>query len=246
MNDNDTNLIIKFLENDLNDREVDEFKSKYGHNAEFTHEVNEQAKIHIAFEAAARINAEQEHHDLVFQSGNLAEVEKTKSRFTINTGWTLRIAAGVMALIGLSIGINFLIKPGLSTDDLFSLYYKNTTISEDSRSFAGEQNGAYMQFLQESDAEIDEYLKDFPSPAEIHKFALFLMDQKRFTAAASAFKQILDNNDKNFQESSQWYLGLCYLKLVEIDKAKRVFQSIVNNPLHEFYGNSKKILKKIN
>jgi hypothetical protein len=63
--------------------------------------------------------------------------------------------------------------------------------------------------------------------------------------AASFFKKILVVNqtaiNKYYQEESEFYLALAYLKLSNTKKAGTLLQSIQSNPAHPYYKDAKKI-----
>ena len=70
------------------------------------------------------------------------------------------------------------------------------------------------------------------------------MEIKEYAEANKKFNKIIDQKANAFIESAQWYLGLCYLKTEESDKAREIFVSIANS--ESFYKkDAKRILKKM-
>ncbi len=71
------------------------------------------------------------------------------------------------------------------------------------------------------------------------------MELNHYTKANENFRKIIDHKENVFIESAQWYLGLCYIKTGEIDKAKDIFESIdANNGYYK--KEAHKVLKKLN
>ncbi len=52
------------------------------------------------------------------------------------------------------------------------------------------------------------------------------LETERYQNAQNSFTGIIDHNDNLFIEHAEWYLGLCYLKTGEKEKAKSLFSSI--------------------
>jgi hypothetical protein len=227
MTDKDPALITGFPDNELTDPEIVEFKLRYGH--------------------------------------------------IWNKKWVYRIAAVVVPLVALGIGIMLGMRTGLSADELYLTYWQKSQPIEGVRSFSGEPNEDFQLLQSEIDKAILETMQQFypgtffldtdsdsrlflreiiiPDSAalierrseavKIHDFGLFCMKGQRFLEAIFAFRQIIGMNEKSYLESSEWYLGLCYLKSGDLENAKQVFSSIAGNPGHKFYSESKKILRKI-
>lgn len=70
------------------------------------------------------------------------------------------------------------------------------------------------------------------------------MELSHYAEANENFKRIIDHKANAFIESAQWYLGLCYLKTGEIDKANEIFQAIASSEGY-YKKEARKVLKKI-
>jgi len=70
------------------------------------------------------------------------------------------------------------------------------------------------------------------------------MELSHYAEANENFKRIIEHKANAFIESAQWYLGLCYLKTGEIEKASDIFKAIVSNEGY-YKKEAKKVLKKI-
>jgi tetratricopeptide (TPR) repeat protein len=65
-----------------------------------------------------------------------------------------------------------------------------------------------------------------------------------YNRAISSFSEVVRHGDNLLVEQSEWYIGLCYLRIDERQKAMNQFKSIVSK--NGFYGEqSSKLLKKL-
>ena len=74
--------------------------------------------------------------------------------------------------------------------------------------------------------------------------ALNLMGMERFFEATEKFESILNICDRNIKPTANWYLGLCYLKIGDIDRAIISLNNIPENTRD--YPKAKRLLKRIN
>ena len=70
------------------------------------------------------------------------------------------------------------------------------------------------------------------------------MEIEEYTKANESFNKIIDHKANAFIESAEWYLGLCYLKTNENQKAFEVFGEIVERDGY-FKKDARKIIKKL-
>jgi tetratricopeptide (TPR) repeat protein len=70
------------------------------------------------------------------------------------------------------------------------------------------------------------------------------MEIEEYAEANNSFKKIINHKANAFIESAEWYLGLCYLKTNENDKAAIVFEDIVERDGY-FKKDARKIIKKL-
>jgi tetratricopeptide (TPR) repeat protein len=70
------------------------------------------------------------------------------------------------------------------------------------------------------------------------------MEIQEYEKANENFQKIIDHSTNAFVESAEWYLGLCYLKTEEMNKAKSVFSDIANREGY-FRKDARKVLRKI-
>ena len=73
------------------------------------------------------------------------------------------------------------------------------------------------------------------SNIEIHNYA----------NAITAFNEIIRQNDNLYIEHAEWYLGLCYLKSNQKDKALDQFLAVASNPDNYHQKEARAILDKM-
>ncbi|MCX6223735.1 MAG: hypothetical protein NTV01_03130 [Bacteroidia bacterium] len=187
MTDKDIDLIIKFLENELSAQEVEEFKAKYGHDVEFTREVNERSKIYISLEAASKVSLKNMAEEPLLRRFIGNKTPPLNADYRISNKWLYRIAAVLIPLIALTIGMELWVRPRLSTDDLYLTYSQKLQAKGEFRSFTGDQKTNFGQLQKDIDNAILESIDALQGTADIHAFGLYCMEGKRFTEAVYAF-----------------------------------------------------------
>jgi tetratricopeptide (TPR) repeat protein len=58
------------------------------------------------------------------------------------------------------------------------------------------------------------------------------LETERYQVAQKSFNNVIDHDDNLFIEHATWYLGLCYLKTGEPEKAKNIFTAMTDMPGH--------------
>ncbi|MBF6608814.1 MAG: hypothetical protein ITG00_08765 [Flavobacterium sp.] len=212
-------LIQKYFENRLSAQEVASFDALLASDTEFAAEVRFQQNLKKAISAQERNKLKEK-----FQS-----FESKKTTFP---NW-LAYAASILVILGITYWI-YMLNP--SDEKLYSEYFETypnvvepiirnnngeTTIR--TRAFAAYENGAY-----ETSAAIFSSIADNSDDGTARFYqALSLMNIERTTEAA----KILSDTDwsPRYSDKALWYLGLCQLKLGEIEKCKTILRTIVNS-----------------
>jgi tetratricopeptide (TPR) repeat protein len=71
------------------------------------------------------------------------------------------------------------------------------------------------------------------------------MELDEYEEASNSFRKVINHNDNLFIEQAEWYIGFCYIKTENTDKAIEQFAKIASgNSLNK--DKAKKILRKIN
>jgi hypothetical protein len=155
------------------------------------------------------------------------------------------VAAVLIPLVGLGIGIRLWVRPGATADELYLTYLHKSRSNDEWRAFAGDRKENFSLMQKDIDNVILENLDKLGSPRELHDFGLFCMEGRQFNEAIFAFGRVIGMKDPEFLESSEWNLGLCYLKTGDIAKAREFFSLISGKPGHKFGKESKELLRKI-
>lgn len=160
-------------------------------------------------------------------------------------------AASILVLIIVGIAIGYNAQPSDSLENrLYAEYYaplsnfndyilaNNTFIIAKQKYMDGDYTNALL------------ILKNLPSyitiEAERNMFiGLSSMEIGRYKVAADYFEEILTNQSTfDYIPHVRWYLGLCYLKLGDKEKAVETFRTIVNSN-NDYSRKAKQILKRI-
>lgn len=70
------------------------------------------------------------------------------------------------------------------------------------------------------------------------------METDKFKSAGHSFHSVIEHKDNLFIEQAQWYLGLCYLRTDENDKARIQFERIAMRE-GVYVSNARKILRAL-
>jgi tetratricopeptide (TPR) repeat protein len=71
------------------------------------------------------------------------------------------------------------------------------------------------------------------------------IETQNYENSIKAFNTIIDQNDNLYIEHAEWYLGLCYLKSNQKDKAIDQFVVVASNPDNFHQKEAKSILEKL-
>jgi len=158
-------------------------------------------------------------------------------------------AASMVALIAVAATLYLQTPRNISTDSLFNEYYNSENIVDQTR---GEQNivEAVIKFQQ----------KDFTTASDLFKsildrddsniavwfyYGISNIETKNYNTSIKAFNTIIKQNDNLYIEHAEWYLGLCYLKNNQKDKAVDQFKVVASNPDNFHRQEAKNILEKL-
>lgn len=177
-----------------------------------------------------------------------ANTNKTPVKRLITNKWWYA-AASVVVVFALSTTLYLQNKHNVSNDSLFSQYYTSENIIDQTR---GDENivEAVIKFQQ----------KDFVSASDLFKkilekdnsniavwfyYGIANIETKNFNNSIKAFNNIIDQNDNLYIEHAEWYLGLCYLKNNQKDKAIDQFVMVATNPDNFHRQEASNILEKL-
>ena len=218
---NNQPLIKKYLNNTLSTDERKRLDLLLESNQDFKREFEEHKSIHRAFE----IN-EAERLKQKLQSIENNKISEQSSNSTKR--WFLAIAASVLAIIGLSVYLNFF-NTNLY-DEYFEIYpnvyqpvVRSTSQNMSNKAFVYYENKKYKEAQQSFEL----ILESNPNPNIQFYYALSLLNGGKAEKASTEFENLLDTNFE-FQPEVYWYYALTQIKLKNLDKAKTILQSSEN------------------
>ncbi len=158
-------------------------------------------------------------------------------------------AASLLALCAISATLFWQTSRNTSPDKLFSEYYNSENIIDQTR---GDENivEAVMKF-QQKDFRAASVLfkrileKDNNNMAVWFYYGISNIETTNYDNSIKAFDVIIKQNDNLYIEHAQWFLGLCYLKNNQKDKAVDQFSIVASDPDNFHRQEAKDILEKL-
>ncbi len=158
-------------------------------------------------------------------------------------------AASMLVLCAVAATLYLQTPRNISNDSLFTQYYNSENIIDQTR---GDQNivEAVIKF-QQKDFRTASVLfksildKDNSNIAVWFYYGISNIETKNYDNSIKAFNTIIKQNDNLYIEHAEWYLGLCYLKNNQKDKAIDQFVVVASNPDNFHRQEAKNILDKL-
>jgi hypothetical protein len=158
-------------------------------------------------------------------------------------------AASMLALCAVAATLYLQTPRNISNDSLFTQYYSSENIVDQTR---GDQNivEAVIKF-QQKDFKIASVLfknildKDNSNIAVWFYYGISNIETQNYENSIKAFNTIIGQNDNLYIEHAEWYLGLCYLKNNQKDKAIDQFAVVASDPDNIHQKEAKNILEKL-
>ena len=158
-------------------------------------------------------------------------------------------AASLVALFAVAATLFMQTSRAVSTDSLFTEYYNAENIVDQTR---GDQNivEAVIKFQQKDFRQASVLFKsildaDNSNIAVWFYYGISNIETKNYDNSIKAFTTIIKQNDNLYIEHAEWYLGLCYLKNNQKDKAIDQFVVVASNPDNFHRQEAKNILEKL-
>ncbi len=229
------------------------FEKELAHDRELQEEVRLQKSLQ-------KMLAEKEVLDLESQLDTIYEQtyhpwRKTISSIPKNIKNSLNKYTVVAASIALVVifSVTFLGKKISSGTELYNTHYQPAEISMSFRASAEDvntdlrkamnlyQNKEYAEAIQL----FEKVLTEDNSRIGLNLYSgISHMEIEEYDEANESFNKIIDHKANAFIESAEWYLGLCYLKTNETEKAFEVFGEIVERDGY-FKQDARKIMRKL-
>ena len=181
------------------------------------------------------------------EAGRIVKEEVPVVRMHTRKWWYA--AASMLALCAVAATLYLQTPRNISNDSLFSQYYNSENIVDQTR---GDQNivEAVIKF-QQKDFKIASVLfknildKDNSNIAVWFYYGISNIETQNYENSIKAFNTIIEQNDNLYIEHAEWYLGLCYLKNNQKDKAIDQFVVVASNPDNFHQKEAKNILEKL-
>jgi len=179
--------------------------------------------------------------------GRKAKKEVPVIRMNTRKWWYA--AASLLALCAVTATLYLQTPRNNTNDSLFTQYYNSENIVDQTR---GEQNivEAVIKF-QQKDFKTASVLfksildKDKSNIAVWFYYGISNIETRNFENSIKAFNTIIEQNDNLYIEHAEWYLGLCYLKDNQKNKAIDQFVVVASNPDNFHRQEAKNILEKL-
>ncbi|MEI6062127.1 MAG: tetratricopeptide repeat protein [Bacteroidota bacterium] len=238
--------IEEFLANEMAPAEQVAFIKEIKSNPDLAEEMKLSQNIEAAISREGEIDLRKKLVRAI-ETGRGVKSEVKVVRINTRKWWYA--AASMVAVFACAGVLYFQVNHSLSNDSLFSQYYNSENVVDLTR---GDQNivEAVIKFQQ----------KDFKTAAELFKnildkdnsniavwfyYGISNIETNNSNAAINAFNTIIKQNDNLYIEHAEWYLGLCYLKDNQKDKAIDQFLIVANNPDNYHHQEAKNILEKL-
>ena len=160
--------------------------------------------------------------------------------------WILSLASIFIILLTTSV-IYFYNFNGPKT--IFEKYYTSKNIIDVTR--GGDETIGAVEEFQEKDFKSASFMfneilqKDSNNISVRFYYGISCIETGNYDESVKSFQYIIDNNDNLYIEHAQWYLGLCYLKNEQKNKAIEKFKSISLDPDNCHQKEAENILKDL-
>lgn len=250
-----TAQILNYLDGTLGGNELTDFLQLMERNAEIKElvalhkEVDKALKDKAAISLREKLN--QAYNEFMSRSGEETSSETKTRRITFKPFF--KYAAAILLVLGTGITYLIIKHKTYAPDQLYSMYYQpyetdiiiRSTDSGNTELMTGiekYQNGEYStaneiftQLIQAGDA-----------PEETHFFnALTLIGMENYEEAITNLEIVIRNKSTAYTTHADWYLGLCYLRLEEKEKAITIFRVLCDSTSHYYSTKAKEILNKM-
>lgn len=238
--------IEQYIANEMAPHERAAFKKELGSNADMAEELKLSQSIDSALMRDDIIDLRQK----LIAAINANKVVKAEVPVVhmYNRKWWYA-AASLVALVAVAATLYLQTPRNITNDSLFAQYYNSENIVDQTR---GDQNivEAVIKFQQKDFASASELFKsildkDNSNIAVWFYYGIANIETKNYDNSIKAFNTIIKQNDNLYIEHAEWYLGLCYLKNNQKDKAIDQFVVVASNPDNFHRQEAKNILEKL-
>jgi tetratricopeptide (TPR) repeat protein len=247
MNENiaQTELIERYLDNELSADEKARFERRLGSEAGLAEEVHLQRQLREGLRASGRSRL---LGLLADEDRRMDEYHPPAQVIRFDDATRQRFYWAAAAILLLLIPLYLILGPGRRDDKLFAAYFKpyqGVSVQ------AGDPLAQAMQEYRQHDyAQALPILERLLGEGSAEDTTLFFKGNaslalEQTPGAISSFRQILTNPKHPFYQEAQWYLALAYLQDGSEDEAKTQLQSVAKDSTHPHYGEATELLKKL-
>ena len=242
-----TEIIDKYLNGELEEKELFEFNKRLKTDKQLQRELKLEEELNPAIGDEDVIDFRKEIIEVRKSMLNensfkedLSNRPKTIPIFSKNKQWYL-IAASVIVLLGISIYFFFVSNSNLTNDQLYAQYYApypaSISIRSDDTSI---NNSVTLGFIEYEKSNFGEAVIYFNSAKKADStnipvrfyLGIACMETGLLSEAESNFKIVIENKFNLFTEQAKWYLALTYLKSGD-DKYRPQINQLLNEIVEE-------------
>jgi len=223
--------IDKYFDGEMSENELIEFEKNMKSDKKLKAEVEFQKEIQDSLHDKQifdlKNNLEKIHNEAKTANNIDANKEPVVRELFIKK---IQLAAAVIVLMIIASSVFYFVNNRtMSNETLYGIYYEPAKTMLVERSGNNDEVNL-MQALQKYNhndytGAIEVFEKDNSIMAKFY-LALSYMETNRMLDAVNLLKAIIEENDNLFVDQAEWYLGLCYLKLNETEKALIQFSKI--------------------
>ena len=237
--------IEQYLSNEMAAAEREAFNNELRSNPELAREL----KLSQAIDSALSDDIIDLRQKLIaaINAGRVSNKEVPVLRMNTPKWWYA--AASLLALVAVSATLYFQTNHNVTNDSLFAQYYNSENIVDLTR---GDENivDAVIKFQQKDYVAASELFKkilekDNSNIAVWFYYGISNIETHNYDISIKAFTTIINHNDNLYIEHAEWYLGLCYLKNNQKDKALDQFVAIASNPDNFHSKEAQNIIEKL-
>ena len=219
-------LLEKYLLNSLDSAEREEFDQLMDQDEEFRKEVLTQERL----VKGIRFNHLEDKMNML-KNLEEASTKKEKKGRIVNLLLDRRLA--IAASITVIVAVGIWVFQGGGSSDLYNEYYTFLPATEVVRGDESGFGSALSSYNAKNFEEAEKALNNFSEVRAIFYRAICLMELGHYSQAAGLFQNYIDQND-NEPLPAEYYLGLCYVKLDDIEKAKEALNSVSESETYYF------------
>ncbi len=243
-------FIDKFLNGEMEGEELQWFRGEMEVNPRLSEEVRLQQEVSEAI-VDEDVMELRDQMSRLFDSDRRTIKEESGKRVSPTV---VKLAAASMIAVLMAIASLFhFYGHNDATEDLFSMHYETYDGVMNVRSGDAHvdeiMTGAIMKYengkFEEAASMFEDVLKADPGNVASRFYAgISHMETERYQKASGMLTEVIDHNDNLFVENARWYLGLCYLKMENPEKAREQFGSLAEG--EGFYSDeAAKILDRL-